>query len=106
MSLSSKKSDRAYYVSKHTSTVKATGETERDLILLAAIVPFDDRYKQTATLEDLAPHLMREFLAEIGSDLAKDAANMSVEQLARRLNIVGGPPEECLLPPLLLLRRR
>lgn len=93
VSLSQKKSDWAYYVRKHTSTVKATGNTERELISLAATVPFDDRYKQTATLDDLAPHLMREFLAEIGSDLAKDAANMSVEQLARRLNIVGGPPE-------------
>lgn len=93
VSLSQKKSDWAYYVRKHTSTVKATGETERELISLAATVPFDDRYKQTATLDDLAPHLMREFLTEIGSDLAKDAATMSVEQLARRLNIVGGPPE-------------
>jgi len=93
VSLSNKKSDWAYYVRKHTSTVKAIGETERELISLAATVPFDDRYKQTATLDDLAPHLIREFLTEIGSDLAKDAATMPVEQLARRLNIVGGPPE-------------
>lgn len=93
VSLSNKKSDWAYYVRKHTSTVKAIGETERELISLAATVPFDDRYKQTATLDDLAPHLIREFLTEIGSDLAKDAATMTVEQLAQRLNIVGGPPE-------------
>lgn len=93
VSLGNSKSDWAYYVRKHTSTVKATGATERELISLAATVPFDDRYQQTATLDDLAPHLIREFLTEIGSDLAKEAVNMSMEQLARRLNIVGGPPE-------------
>lgn len=34
VSLSQKKTDWAYYVRKHTSTVKATGDTERELITL------------------------------------------------------------------------
>lgn len=83
----------AYYLRKHTSTVKATGEDERELISLAATVPFDDRYRQTATLEDLSPYLMREFLQEIGSDLAQEAKNMELEALGRRMNVVGGPSE-------------
>lgn len=37
----------------------------------------DDHHKQTVTLDDITPHLMREFFTEIGGDLAKDAATMS-----------------------------
>ena len=50
----SKKSDWAYYLRKHTSTVKASGRDERELLNLAATVPFDDRYRQTANLSDLS----------------------------------------------------
>lgn len=92
-SLNNKKSDWAFYVRKHTSTVKAIGETERELLSLTATVPFDDRYRQTATLDDLSPTLIRDYLHEVGSELAQDAGNMSIEQLATRMNIAGGPPE-------------
>ena len=81
----------AYYLRKHTSTVKATGEDERELISLAATVPFDDRYRQTATLEDLSPYLMREFLQEIGSDLAKEARGMELEALGLSLIHISEP---------------
>ena len=56
-------------------------------------VPFDDRYRQTASLDDLSHRLIREFLGEIGSELAAEAESLSVEDLGKRLNIVGGPPE-------------
>ena len=36
---------------------------------LAATVPFDDRYRQNATLNDISPYLMREFLQDIHSEL-------------------------------------
>lgn len=91
--LNDKKSDWAFYVRKHTSTVKATGETERELLALTATVPFDDRYRQTATLDDLSSVLIREYLQDVGSELAVDAADLSIEQLAMRMNIAGGPPE-------------
>ncbi len=92
-SLNNKQSDWAYYVRKHTSTVKATGDTERELLSLAATVPFDDRYRQSATLNDLSPVLIRDYLNAVGSELATDAPEMSIEQLALRMNIAGGPPE-------------
>ncbi len=92
-SLNNKQSDWACYVRKHTSTVKATGDTERELLSLAATVPFDDRYRQSATLDDLSPLLIRDYLNEVGSELATDAPEMSIEQLALRMNIAGGPPE-------------
>lgn len=84
------KTDWAYYIRKHTSTVLAKGNDEQELLSLANKVPFDDRYCQFSTLNDLEPHLIREFLNQIKSELAKDAYHLSVEALAKRMNLVGG----------------
>ncbi|NCU60538.1 transcriptional regulator, partial [Idiomarina sp. FenBw--71] len=92
-SLGDKKADWAFYLRKHTSTVRAKGADEHELLSLAATVPFDDRYQQSASLTDLSPHLIREFLQEIGSELAGEAADLDVEALGRRMNVVGGPAE-------------
>lgn len=91
--LGDKKADWAYYLRKHTSTVRAKGADERELLSLAATVPFDDRYRQGASLTDLSPHLMREFLQEIDSELTAEAATLDAEALGRRMNVVGGPAE-------------
>lgn len=93
VTLGNKKSDWAYYLRKHTSTVKAVRADERELMSLAATVPFDDRYRQTATLNDLSPYLMREFLQDINSELALEARDLDIEALGRRMNVVGGPTE-------------
>ena len=60
----------AYYIRRHSSTVRARGVDERELLSLAATVPFDDRYQQAASLDDLSPRLIEQFLREVGSDLA------------------------------------
>ena len=83
----------AYFIRKLSSTVRARGRDERELLGLAATVPFDDRYCQTASLDDLSHRLICEFLRDIGSDIAEQAKILSVEDLGRRLNIIGGPPE-------------
>ena len=93
VNLSAERNDWAYYIRRHSNTVRARGEDERELLGLAAKVPFDDRYRQTASLGDLSHRLIREFLGKIGSELAPEAENLSVEDLGKRLNIVGGPPE-------------
>lgn len=93
ISLGKEAKDWAYYIRKQSSTVRAKGADERELIGLAATVPFDDRYNQAATVEDLSRKLMTDFLAEVGSDLADEAANLSAEELGRQMNIVGGPKE-------------
>ncbi len=95
-SLGGKKAEWAYYLRKHTSTVKAVGDNERELMSLAATVPFDDRYRPTATLNDLSPYLMREFLEQVNSDLASESRELDREALGRRMNIVGGPAEMAL----------
>ena len=55
---------------------------------------FDDRYQQAASLDDLSPRLIEQFLREVGSDLAFETG-LSTETLGRRMNIVGGPSEAC-----------
>ena len=93
VSLSKASHDWAYFIRKGSSTVRAKGADERELLALAATVPFDDRYNQTAKLGDLSPRLIEEFLDEVGSELAADAKDLSREAIGRQMNIVGGPSE-------------
>lgn len=93
ISLARDAKDWAYYIRKQSSTVRAKDEAERELLSLAATVPFDDRYNQAASVEDLSHQLMTDFLKEVGSDLAEEAANLSNEELGRQMNVVGGPKE-------------
>ena len=64
------------------------------MLSLAATVPFDDRYNQSSSPEDLSDRLLERFLRDVGSDLARETG-LSTEALGRRLNIVGGPAEAC-----------
>lgn len=93
VSLSKEAKEWAYYIRKQSSTIRAKGEDERELLSLAATVPFDDRYNQSASLDDLSLRLIEDFLREVGSDLAEDVRNLSMEALGRQMNIVGGPSE-------------
>ncbi|MCP4698310.1 MAG: transcriptional regulator [Gammaproteobacteria bacterium] len=85
--------DWAFYIRKGSSSVRAKGADERELLTLAATVPFDDRYNQTASLDDLSLHLIEEFLKEAGSDLSKEVRNQEIEVIGRQMNIVNGPSE-------------
>jgi len=83
----------AWYIRKQSSTVRAKNADERELISLAATVPFDDRYNQSASMDDLSLRLIEEFLKEVGSDLAGQAEHLTMEELGRQMHIVGGPKE-------------
>ena len=82
-----------YYIRRYASTVEAKGETERELISLTAQIPFDDRVNQKATVSDLSPRLIGEFLSDVGSELSEMAADLPVEDLGRQMNVVAGPSE-------------
>ena len=60
LSLSSGSREWVYHIRKHSSTVRARGEDERELLGLAATVPFDDRYHRNASLDDLSFRLLPE----------------------------------------------
>jgi ATP-dependent DNA helicase RecG len=94
--VTAKKKEYRYYIRRYSSTIEARGDDERELVSLAATVPFDDRFNQFASVEDLSPRLMAEFLREVGSDLADEADTLSIEALGRQMNIAGGPSEAAL----------
>lgn len=92
-SVSAKHKTWHYYIRRYSSTVEAKGETERELLGLTAQVPFDDRFAQQAKVSDLSKPLMLDYLREVGSALADEASELSVEALGRQMNVVGGPSE-------------
>ena len=47
-------------------------------------------------MKDLSLRLITEFLREVGSDLAEEADGLSIEDLARQMNIAGGAQESML----------
>ena len=92
-SVSAKHKTWHYYIRRYSSTVEAKGATEQELLGLTAQVPWDDRFNQQAKVSDLSKPLMLEYLREVGSALADDADELSVDALARPMNLVGGPSE-------------
>lgn len=93
LSLGKDAKEWAYFIRKGSNTVQARGADERELLSLAASVPFDDRSNHTARLEDLSRDLLVAFLREVKSDLAKPAQTMPLPKLTRHMNLVGGPAE-------------
>ena len=91
------KSPKAYYIRKLASTVKATCQDEKELFELTGDVPFDDRPNVHADITDLKMNLLVEYLHEVGSDLASNAEDMSVADVARNMQIAAGPAE-CFKP--------
>lgn len=92
-SLAKDSKEYAYYIRKGSSTVRARGADESELMSLAATVPFDDRFNQQAKIEDLSRDLMQEYLHQVGSDLAGQAPDLSLVELGRQMGVIGGPEE-------------
>lgn len=93
LSLNRDSKDYGYFIRKNSSTVRAKGADETELISLAATVPFDDRFNQQAKTADLSRDLMRDYLQQVGSDLAKHAPMLSLVELGRQMGVIGGPEE-------------
>ena len=93
LSLGKDAKEWGYFIRKGSSTVRAKGADEQELLSLAATVPFDDRMNQRASLDDLSRELVRDFLTEVESELAKPAGKMPLAKLGRQMNIIGGPEE-------------
>jgi ATP-dependent DNA helicase RecG len=93
LSLGKENKEYGYFIRKGSSTVRARGADETELISLAATVPFDDRFNQQAKVDDLSRDLMQEYLAQVGSDLFKQASGLSLVELGRQMGVIGGPDE-------------
>jgi ATP-dependent DNA helicase RecG len=91
--VTAKKKEYRYYIRRYSSTIEARGDDKRELISLAATVPFDDRFNQFSSMDDLSARLTAEFLREVESELAAAVSDLSIESLGRQMNIVGGSSE-------------
>jgi len=60
-------------------------------------VPFDDRINHFYNISDFDLSAIKVFLNKIGSELEKEIPKLSIEKIARRMNIVEGS-DEYLLP--------
>lgn len=99
VSLSEKKSERAYYIKRGSKTIKikAGSDEERKLLELAARIPFDDRINQQAIIDDLELGLIQSHLKEILSSLYDESTKISFPDLCKQMQIVKGS-EEFLRP--------
>ena len=88
-----KKAQRAYYIRRFSSSVKANHTEEQQLLQLAAKVPFDDRVNHHAVMNDLDLSLIQSFLKEIGSKLYETSGKMPFNQLCLQMQIARGPKE-------------
>ena len=66
--------ERRYYVRQGSETVEATGPLRSQLMEQAAKVPFDDRRSLDTGADRISERLVREFLADVGSEISRGAA--------------------------------
>ncbi|MDR0751659.1 MAG: AAA family ATPase [Christensenellaceae bacterium] len=76
-----------------SSTIKANTNEESMLFRLANNIPFDDRPNHSATLADLRPSYISNFLYRINSDMYEISETMSIGSLATNMHISGEIPE-------------
>ncbi len=86
-----------YFIRKFSSTVKPTAEEEHELISMANQIPFDDQVNHSFQLSDLDLSTIKTFLNEVNSELESEIPNLSINEIARSMNIAEGP-DEFLLP--------
>jgi ATP-dependent DNA helicase RecG len=95
VSLSDKRSEKAWYIKRGSKTirVKDSSEDERRLLELTARVPFDDRINQNASLDDLSLQLIQAYLKEVMSSLYDESTKISFQDLCNQMKIAKGPDE-------------
>lgn len=86
--LNAPRSPVQYWIRRGPETIKAQGDSLRQLLELTARVPFDDRRNLDARIEDLSNLLVRRFLHEVGSDLINHDPPIDDRQLYRLLSLV------------------
>lgn len=92
-SLSRDNTRHPFYIRIGSTTVEARGDHERELIELAARVPFDDRACQRAALADLQLPLIQAHLRQVRSDLLADSGRLDLADLCERMKLTEGPRE-------------
>jgi ATP-dependent DNA helicase RecG len=81
-------SNLVYYVRQGSQTTQARDEILSQLMQLTARTPFDDRRNNIASVDEISPALVRNYLANIKSDLVAFGVKIADAELYRYLKIV------------------
>ena len=82
-----------YRIRFRSNSIVPNDEQETELIQLTAKIPFDDRVNAVVSVTDLSKTLMREHLQETHSKLYEESEEMTVEELAEKMNLSQGANE-------------
>lgn len=92
--ITAKQKDFNYYIRYNSSSIVPKDEYERELINLANRTPFDDRGNDQITLRDISTTLLRDFLVEVGSDLAdQDLSGENLKVVLDQMDLLETTPE-------------
>lgn len=87
------KKEYAYYIRKMSNTIRANQLEEKELMMLANNVPYDDRINYQSKISDLKSSLIQEFLSDVASDLYQLSLSRTIEEVGTDMRIIGGPTE-------------
>lgn len=88
-----KSKSKSCYVRKGSASVKATANEIKELIQISEYTGFDDRLNRRASVSDIKPTIVKEFLDEIKSDLSNEFGNNNLLNIYHALHLVDGPKE-------------
>ena len=97
-----------YYIRRYASTAQTNNEERDELISLTRQTPFDDRINTQASVEDISPLLVREYLQNVNSILVEQIETSPLNDIYRAMDLVSGP-DELLYPKniaLMMFNRR
>lgn len=86
-----------HYIRKYSSTVHPGKEEREELFNLAQRIPFDDRPNQQATIDDISPSLVREYLVTVESELLNEFDKVALVEIYRSMDLLQGT-DEMLFP--------
>lgn len=86
-----------YYIRKFSSTVQPTRDEERELLSMADKIPFDDQVNHSYQINEFDLSVIKTYLNEVKSDLEDEIPRLTIDEIARRMNIAEGA-NEYLLP--------
>ncbi len=86
-----------YYIRRYASTVQSSKAERDELISLSNKTPFDDRVNTQASVDDISPLLVREYLLNVNSTLVEQIETSPLNDIYRAMDLVSGP-DELLFP--------
>ena len=72
------------------NTVIPSQEERDELVSLSKKIPFDDRINTEASVDDISPLLVREYLLNVGSELVEQIEEAPIINIYQAMDLVSG----------------